>query len=340
MRILALLSLAFTIFLGCKPDRKVQPTFYFWKTTYRQNPAEQQYVEKMRPASLYVRIMDIDLSPDGQQAIPISPITFKDKLPAKTGITPVVYIVNSLLNTTDSTELKTLAARIATFVQAKAEQAGKKDFKELQIDCDWTKTTRDKYFYFLRQLKKVPLLLNKEISVTLRLHQVKNIESAGIPPVKKVMLMCYNMGNLRKYGPQNSILDLHEMDIYLKDHLKNYPLKLDLALPLFKWAVVFRDKQYAGISKRLRPGQLQDKRLFKKLDVSLYQLLADLPEAGLKKNDMVRWEYVSREQLFQAADFLSAYLPSSTFNLAFYHLDEQLLNDFKYDDLQKVIHRF
>jgi hypothetical protein len=341
MRLPILLTLICALLSGCKTEKKPHPTFYYWKTVYSQNKTEQQYLEKMQSRSLYVRIMDIDLSPDGQQAIPISPITFKESLPQQVNIIPVVYIVNNILNVTDSTALKTLAGKIAVFVQAKVQQAGKKDYQELQIDCDWTKTTKDRYFYFLEQLKKLPQLRNKEITVTLRLHQVKNIESSGIPPVKKAMLMCYNMGNLRKYGSQNSILDQAEMDLYLKDHLKNYPLALDVALPLFKWAVIFRNQQYAGISKRLQPNQLHDKNMFKKLEQPLlYQLLVDLPQAGLKKNDIVRWEHITTKQLLQTADFLSAYLPSTEFNLTFYHLDEQLLNDFKYDDLQKVIHRF
>ena len=37
------------------------------------------------------------------------------------------------------------------------------NISELQIDCDWTKSTRTNYFYFLNQLKKQQLdLLKKE----------------------------------------------------------------------------------------------------------------------------------------------------------------------------------
>ncbi|WP_432712915.1 hypothetical protein [Pedobacter sp.] len=285
--------------------------------------------------------MDVDFNPDLQQAVPISPITFTDPLPHKVDIIPVVYIVNHTFEKLDSRQRGVLVSKILNFVDAKVKQAGKHNFKELQIDCDWTKTTRDSYFDFLQQLKKHPLLAGKDLSVTLRLHQVKNIISSGIPPVGKAMLMCYNMGILRKYGEQNSILDQHEMDIYLTDYLENYPLNLDIALPIFEWAVVFRKNAYAGISRRITKTQLQDRQLFKRRGSSiLYDLITDLPAAGLKQGDVVRWEAVSVEDLLLTTRFLTRHLKPEERNLVFYHLDTDLLKHFSNEDFQKVIADF
>ncbi|TCD13018.1 hypothetical protein EZ449_00740 [Pedobacter frigidisoli] len=341
MRKISILVIAVFFFFGCKQKFTIYPTFYYWKTDYKNKKAETNYLEQFKSKSLYVRIMDIDFNPDIQQPTPVSPINFSDPLPKQIDIIPVVFIVNHIFDKIDTKQSDLLADRIAKFVDAKVKQAGKSNYTELQIDCDWTKTTRDRYFSFLEELKKHPILKGKTISVTLRLHQVKNIISSGIPPVKKALLMCYNMGNLRKYGEQNSILDQHEMDVYLKDFLENYPLKLDVALPIFEWAVVFRNQQYAGISKRITQAKIDDKKLFKQRGTSiLYDLLLDYPAAGLKQGDVIRWEKISPQNLFATSKFLSRYLKPEERNLVFYHLDTDLLKHFTNEELQKVIANF
>ena len=327
--------------LSCKQRPVVNTSFYFWRTNYQQNKSEISYLQRFKSKSLYVRIMDVDFNPDLQQAAPVSPIKFSDPLPKAVDIIPVVFIVNQVFTKLDSIQRTALAGRIATFVAAKVKQAGKSGYTALQIDCDWTRSTRDSYFDFLQQLKAHPLLRGKMLSVTLRLHQVKNIASSGIPPVENAMLMCYNMGNLRKYGSQNSILDLQEMNVYLKDYLENYPLKLDVALPVFEWAVVFRDAAYAGISRHIRKAQLQDKKLFKQRDNSiLYELLVDYPAGGLKRGDIIRWEDISAEELLETAGFLARHLKPADRNVVFYHLDTNLLKHFTDEELQKVIAKF
>lgn len=341
MRKISILVVSVFLFLGCKQKSIVHPTFYYWKTDYQNKKEETDYLDQFKSKSLYVRIMDVDFNPDLQLPVPVSPIKFSDPIPKQTDIIPVVFIVNQVFNKIDTIQTAVMANRIAKFVAEKVKQAGKTDYNELQIDCDWTKGTRNRYFKFLEQLKASSLLRGKTISVTLRLHQVKNIVSSGVPPVEKAILMCYNMGNLRKYGDQNSILDQHEMDQYLKDYLEQYPLPLDVALPLFEWAVVFRNKQYAGISKRISKIQIDDKKLFKRRQNSiLYDLLIDYPAAGLKRGDVVRWERISAEDLLVTSKFLSRYLSPRERNLVFYHLDTDLLKHFTNENLKKVIANF
>ena len=341
MRKISILVIFIFLFFGCKQKTVINPTFYYWKTDYQDKKAETAYLNQFKSKSLYVRIMDVDFNPDLQLPVPVSPIKFSDPIPKQTDIIPVVFIVNQVFNKIDTLQTMVMADRIAKFVAAKVKQAGKPGYRELQIDCDWTKGTRNRYFKFLEQLKADPLLKGKTISVTLRLHQVKNIVSSGVPPVEKAILMCYNMGNLRKYGDQNSILDQHEMDLYLKDYLEQYPLPLDVALPLFEWAVVFRNGQYAGISKRISKTQIDDNKLFKQRENSiLYDLLTDYPAAGLKKGDAVRWEQVSAKDLLATSKFLSRYLAPRDRNLVFYHLDTDLLKHFTNENLQKVIASF
>lgn len=164
-------------FAACKPDRKVNTSFYYWKTVYRQNAVENAYLQHLHTRQLYVRIMDVDMGENGADPIPVSPIIFQDKLADTIQIIPVVFIVNDVLRSTTPGKLNILANKIKTFVDGKVQQAGKAGYQELQIDCDWTTQTRENYFYLLKQIK--PLLAGKKLSVTLRLHQVKNQKQAA-----------------------------------------------------------------------------------------------------------------------------------------------------------------
>ena len=78
------------------------------------------------------------------------------------------------------------------------------------------------------------------LSATIRLHQVKYYKQAGIPPVDRGMLMFYNMGKLNALTAENSIYNSNDAAGYIET-VDDYPLKLDLALPAFSWAVHFRN---------------------------------------------------------------------------------------------------
>lgn len=85
--------------------------------------------------------MDVDFNPDLQMPVPISPIKFSDPIPKQVNIVPVVFIVNQVFNKIDTMQTAVMANRIAKFVAEKVKQAGKADYTELQIDCDWTTTS-------------------------------------------------------------------------------------------------------------------------------------------------------------------------------------------------------
>lgn len=324
---------------SCRHDRKIDTSFYYWKTVYKQNPVETGYLRHFKTHRLYVRIMDVDVDDDALP-IPISPITFKDRLPDTLQIVPVVFIVNDVLKSITKPQLNILANHIAAFVNAKVAQAGKTNYDELQMDCDWTAATRDSYFYLLKQLAASPLLKNKKLSATLRLHQLKNQVKSGIPPVSRVMLMCYNMGDLRKYGSQNSILQLSELKQYLNDNISNYPMPVDVGLPLFHWAVVFRNKQYIGLSKTIKINDLLNKNQFIFMGNTLYQAIADVPAFELKKGDVVRWESVSVADLQSTAAYIAPFIKADNLNIIYFHLDQEVLTAYTYEDLEKVNHIF
>ena len=227
-----------------------------------------------------------------------------------------------------------LAKNILRFTEGKLQQAGKSSFVELQIDCDWTTETRDNYFYLLQQLKA--LLHKQTLSVTLRLHQIKNQRASGIPPVNKVLLMCYNMGNLRRYSTHNSIIELSELKRYLGSNLGSYPMQMDIALPLFSWAVAFRNKEYIGIDKRINLDSLNQQSKFWSNGNNLYSAKTDLPGVGLRKGDEVRWEHIELKKIQGALAYISRWLKPGDLNIVWFHLDEAIVKKYKYEDLQNA----
>jgi len=324
-------------FTGCGKERSYKAGFYYWKTLFDLSETEQSQIGRSGSTRLYVRMMDIDWDTDRQEAVPVSPVLFRKRFPDSLRMIPVIFIVNNTLQNLHNKSIRLLASKIIRFTEAKVKQAGVQVFSEIQIDCDWTRTTKDNYFLLLRELDRQ--LPHKLISVTLRLHQYKN-RSLGIPPADRVMLMCYNMGNLRKYGQHNSILNIPEMKRYLDAGQVEYPLPIDIALPIFRWTVVFRSKQYAGIT-RISPGEFENKLLFKKVKNSLYEVQRDIAEYGIRKRDELRYEAVTFDELKSVAQLISKSVKlQDSLNIVYYHLDDNLLNNYQNGQLEEIFHFF
>jgi len=320
--------------ISCRRDRVINTSFYYWKTVYDTSAIERRYLNALHSKKLYVRIMDVDHGDNG--SVPVSPVSFKTTLPDSVQLIPVVFIVNDVLKNQTQLQLNELAGKIVYYVNGRIKPSGKTSYNELQLDCDWTRTTRDNYFYLLRRIRANGSLKNKKLSATLRLHQLKNQKSSGVPPVNRVMLMCYNMGNLRKYGSQNSILEQSELEKYAGENLSNYPMPVDVGLPLFSWAVVFRQRQYVGIAKRLHNDSFTDNKTFKASGSNFYTLQKDLPQYGLLRGDEIRRENLSAGQLLSAANYIQKYISSDTVNIIYFHLDEQTLKQYTHEDLEKT----
>ena len=117
------------------------------------------------------------------------------------------------------------------------------DFNEIQIDCDWTKYSKEKYFYLLKKIKE---LSDKKLSCTLRLYPYKYPDIMGVPPVDKATLMCYNLIKPLSQQNKNSILDIEELKKYLNEK-KSSPLHLDIVLPTFYWTQLYQNNQFVQL---------------------------------------------------------------------------------------------
>lgn len=311
--------------------REITPAFYFWKQRYQPNETETTALKGVK--KLYVKMFDVSWDPVKHTAMPVAILDKRTPFPDSIEIIPVVFLMNEIWQKEDTL---LMAQRTASLLEqlCKGENP-----KEVQIDCDWTRNSKETYFAFLRTLRRQPFLKNKQLSVTIRMHQVKYIRSNGIPPADKGLLMCYNMGDLRKWGDHNSILNMKELKAYLADDkIRHYPLSLDIALPLFEWSVLFRNRSYAGILRNMESAQLENTTLFKQEGTQLYTSLRDTTLNGylLRKGDVVRFETCSPDLLQKAARYLSRQRQAYNPTVIFYHLDSLILRKYNRHELETI----
>jgi len=262
------------IFILKKENRNFNFSYYFWENNYN---LEQDTNDK-----LYIKVLDIKYS----NKLEIIETNFIKSAPKD--FIPVVFITNKTLQNLD---YKVISDQIINLVK-------KFNFNEIQIDCDWSDSTKNNYFLLLKELKNN---LNKNISATIRLHQIKYFNKTGVPPVDYGVLMYYNMSSLGDFSAKNYILDNNEAKKY-HYNFENYPLKLKLALPLYSQAVQFRAKKAINLFENVE--QIDFNEEFEKLDENKYKVLKSHYFKGkyIYEGDILRFENVNEKELKIAFD--------------------------------------
>ena len=326
---------------GCAPkERKTSRAFYFWKSELRADSTEQQALRDLRVKNLYVKFFDVTWNAQLEKPEPAAKIFIDSASKAffkkdSINLIPTVFITNETLENIIPEAVNKLGERIYYLLSGLLDENDLLNIKEVQFDCDWTESTRDKYFELLRYMKMLPKLADKTLSVTIRLYQCKYKDKAGIPPANRGLLMCYNMGNLKNPQTKNSILETEELQKYI-GNLNDYPLPLDIALPLFDWTVLFRQGQYQGLISNL-PSALLDTGV-SKTDGNYKEMIVDTVLNGyeLKKGDRLREEKSTFDEIMKTGKALTPQLITPEFNVVLYHLDSAILKKYTKDELEKV----
>lgn len=306
-KVLILLSFIFLIvsilfIIKNEKSQDLTISFYSWENSFNQ----KEITEK-----LYIKVLDIAYST--KLEIIKSNLQEKPK-----DFIPVVYITNETMQNVD----------FSLISNAIIQGLKNYEFKELQIDCDWSNSTQSNYFKLLEDLKTK---LNKTLSATIRLHQIKYYTKTGIPNVDYGVLMYYNMSNITDINTKNSILD---NDIAKKYHynFENYKLKLKLALPLYSQAIQFRENKALSIFEGVEKNDFDAN--FIEISPNLYKVSNSTYFKGryIYKDDVFRFEDVKKEDLKIALeDFM---------NLTKNRFDEIIFYTLKYKnkfDLENLI---
>jgi len=313
------LLLAFLLVVSCKEKQTHPYTYYYWKTNLVLDAIEKKALAESTTHFLCTRFFDVD-KVNGKFE-PVAVITKDESFSTEKEIIPTVFITNRSFYKIKSEELKFLAKSINDLIQKKAKDYQLASINEIQIDCDWTAGTKDDYFKFLHELKKIS---GKEVTCTLRLHQVKDKNLMGIPPVEKVYLMCYSTSSPLENSDKNSILDVNILKSYLSK-LEEYPTKnIEVALPIYSWGIVTNHLGKHKLINALSKKDLKNSN-FKKISDNEIEILKDGFYFGsfMTKGFKIRAEEISDEQLDNVTQFLDKKL--NHYNIIYYQLDSKFV---------------
>lgn len=325
-----------TCLSACKRAPVVERGFYYWKSNDKRLSSDELHLMiDTHINKLYVKFFEVERS-GGKSPIPVEKTQlefFADenarllKPELEPGgkfhdlqIIPVIFIRNDVLNLPEY-YLDDLADNMVYLTNKYFYEKYSKSIpplKEIQLDCDWTPSTKDHYFYLINKIRQ---LSKKEISCTLRLYPFKYPEKMGVPPVDRATLMCYNLIGPFADEQRNSILDVAELEKYLKD-AKPYPVPLDYVLPCYSWDLVFQNNMFTGV---LRDKIVSSDTCFKRESELWYEVQYDKVVSNffLRPGDRIKHESVSIGAMDSAIQLLNTYMDyDDTITVSVFHLDD------------------
>ena len=320
---------------------EVTPAYYHWQTILALSETEKQHLGSLHSSKLYIKFFDIDINTASTEPFPLARLQLDSNSFIPDTIIPTVFITNRSLLNLEPAQVEQLAQRLFKLIGDLAKPLGPVSMPEVQIDCDWSQQTRNNYFLLLKTLREQHLPADQFLSATIRLHQLKYPDQTGIPPVDRGMLMFYNMGEVTQWQEQNSILNLEIAAQYIRP-ASPYPIPLDLALPLFRWGVLFRGGKMIKLINELGSEQLRDTTRFRAIDNAHFQVTRSTYLDGyyLYKGDQFRLEESKLSDLQEAVEMLSRYFPRKSFTLAYYHLDMPIVKRFSHTALSDLVEQF
>ncbi|UQB67506.1 hypothetical protein [Epilithonimonas zeae] len=297
--------------------------FYYWRSTFNLNKKEQQTLNKCKVENLYTRFFDIVKQND--QFLEVGIININKEISTDKKIVPVIFITNETWFNIKPNDIRFLADKINERIN-KIHSNHKLNLEnEIQIDSDWTASTKNDYFKFLQTLKQIS---KKNITCTLRLHQVKDKLQTGIPPVDKMYLMCYATSSPLENQIENSILDVRTLKSYLRN-LEDYPLKLDIALPIYSWGIVTNHLGKKKLINALTAEELMQNKNFKTINKNNFEVLKDDFYFGLylNKGFKIKIEEIAEKDIIESLNFIDEKL-NYPFHIIYYHLDERFTKNY------------
>ena len=310
-------------------------SFYYWKQSFQLNKVQTGILSETNTNKLYVRFFDIKWHTKTLQPYPESIIAFRHNSPVS-DIIPVVFITNQTFEKLSQQGVDSLAIKCNELIKNLAVKQNL-NYKTVQVDCDWTVGTKDKYFSFLNSLKA---LSKKTLEATIRLHQVKYQFKTGVPPVDRGVLMFYNMGKLSAdLREPNSIYNANTAEKYLAS-LSNYLLPLDIALPIFSWTLHIRANKIIQVYGKIGRAQLSNTQNFSPTaQKNWYKATHNFFTGGIyvKTGDIFKLEETDKALLEQAALQLAAHLnKNEKRTIIYYELGNLNLSAFKAKDFEEI----
>ncbi len=334
-----LLFVSGILLTSCKDPHPI--SFYHWRTGFAPVLQEKQYLEEIPAPKVYIRAFDLAWDPYKETERQLSYMKIKpDSLKYIEEVVLVVFMTNETIRNMSEAQLPALAARTAFLLnRTRIMFANSTTIKleELQIDCDWTLKSKDKYFTFLEYMREEARKIGfRKLSATVRLHQVAFEEEAGIPPVDNGVLMFYNMQDAEDPLGRYSLLQGEALAKPL-EKLSEYPLHLDVALPLSGWGIQLRDTRAIQIIPNLDREILEAAQCCSLKEESTYRVDSAMyvNNVYVVKGDEIQVEGADLAEVKKAAALLSDEM-NEEYRLIFFHLDRALLENLSMEELKEI----
>lgn len=223
-----LLLLTLLLLTGCRkqqPELEVCNAVYYWRTDLCLDSTERAFLQQHNIKKVYCRYFDVVMKESSsryEEPMPNATLTFSDTLPGGVEMVPTVYITEDCMHNRH----EGLARKLVERIRQMNETNNISGVKEIQIDCDYTSRSRKIYYEFLKEVSQEW----STVSTTIRLHQLQ----MPAPPADYGVLMLYNTGDPRRFMERNPVLDLRDVQPYLR-HLGDYSLPLAAAYPVYRW---------------------------------------------------------------------------------------------------------
>lgn len=282
-------------------------SIYHWKTTFDVNDAEAQFLSNHNVERIYIKMYDVatehNFLSGVSDIVPIATTTFVSPVPSGVEVVPVVYITIDALRAMCGREAE-FAELIVERTLAMCRYNNCGQIGELQLDCDWTSTSKGIYETLCGIVQQSLRERGIYLSITVRLHQLQ--ESA--PPADRGVLMLYNTGDLNNRDTRNSILDIADVRKYVKDG--QYPIPLSYAYPAFGWGVKFRGDEFKAIVSE---------------------------DAVAGENEHIRRERATASEIIKVKALVEQRLGKPQCGNILYHLDQTQLNNYTDDEIAKIL---
>ena len=282
-------------------------SIYYWKTTFEVDSTELDFLKRHDIQRIYLRMFDVAVERDFlnrvPEIVPIATTRFLSAPPNDIEIVPVAYITIDALRAMAGREQE-FASLIVERLLAMASYNKCGEIHEIQLDCDWTASTKSSYHYLCQLVKETITPMCVKLSVTIRLHQLQ--ESA--PPADKGVLMLYNTGALKNPETLNSILHIDDAKPYIKP--TKYQIPLDYVYPTFGWSVKFEDDRFVSIVS-------EDAK-------------------ATTANEYIRYERATIAEVLAVKELVEQNIGKPSNGNILYHLDYTQLKNYTDDEISKI----
>ncbi|PLW92127.1 MAG: hypothetical protein C0592_12450 [Marinilabiliales bacterium] len=373
LSVLSVILSAFTLKSCKKEGGDSQRSVILWKSTEGLNETDEEVLNSLSVSHTYIRYADVEWNPVYERHEPVKGVNAWNFDYMSANSTAVIFITNEVLVNLTYPKMKDLALKIAALYKDRHEEFAKrygnifgyyrntnpdldhetkraqadsittdwmKRNNKLLIDCDWSETTRDKYFALIKELKTE--LRDTEIQSTLRLWQYRDYKLAGIPPVERCLLMCYSTGDPKNPNTENAIVDFATIKKYITH--SRYQTDLDIALPVYSWGTLFRNGEFAGIISPLTLNYLEgNPSLFQQNDSTHFTILRDtvLGNTYYRYGDKLHFQGVNIEELLEIARFIKSKLkPGEEDKISLFSYDPLYFNQIGHENIRKIYRVF